>query len=100
MSSRREKEREYDRIASARMRTHEGGVEPHVALGNKTSVRWRFRLKRMGADPLIAKELTKLVDDLALQDTLEHQSLGVRYAAVKREQKTKKVWGSDIIRSE
>lgn len=94
MKSRREVEREYDRIAASRMRAQMGGLEPHVAIGQPEAIRLRWKLARMGAK---CPELVELVDSMAYQETLAHQSLGVRYASVKRKQKKKKIWGSELL---
>ncbi len=94
MKSRREIEKEFDRIASSRMRLHSGGLEDHVALGESMSITWRFKLKKMGLDiGGQASELTELIDSVAIQRTLAAQSLGVRYAAVKRPSKKDEIWG-------
>lgn len=94
MASRRETEREYDRIAASRMRSMGGGLESHVALGQPESIRLRWKLARMGAK---CPALVDLVDSVAYQQTLQHQSLGVRYASVKRPQSKRKVWGQDLV---
>jgi hypothetical protein len=96
MTSRREIEREFDRIAASRMRLHSGGLEDHVALGESMSITWRFKLKKMGLSiGGKASELTELIDAVAIQRTLMAQSLGVRYATVTRKTKQESIWGKD-----
>tara|TARA_Y100001937_G_C7136004_1_gene340051 strand:- start:10976 stop:11122 length:147 start_codon:yes stop_codon:yes gene_type:complete len=42
-------------------------------------------------------ELIQLIDEISYQKTLLNQPLGVRYASIKRKQKKREVWGSDLI---
>ena len=90
----RERQREFDKIAASRMRTTNGGFPLHLALGQPESIRLRWKLKRMGAE---SPELIQLVDEISYQKTLLNQPLGVRYASIKRKQKKREVWGSDLI---
>ena len=92
MKMNREKQREFDRIAASRMRVTNGGFPLHVALGQPESIRFRWKLKRMG---ISSPELEKLIDDIAYQKTMMNQSLGVKYSSITRKQKKKQVWGSD-----
>tara|TARA_B100000161_G_C33480067_1_gene382119 strand:- start:394 stop:678 length:285 start_codon:yes stop_codon:yes gene_type:complete len=94
MKMNNQKQREFDRIAASRMRTTNGGFPLHLALGQPESIRFRWKLKRMGID---SPELIQLIDEVAYQKTLLNQPLGVRYASITRKQKKKQVWGSDLI---
>lgn len=87
--SNRNYEREYDRIAASRMRSTNGGFPIHIALGQPEAIRFRYKLKRMGAK---ADEILALIDELSYQKTLLNQSLGVRFSSVKRPQSKSKVW--------
>lgn len=89
-----QKQREFDRIAASRMRITNGGFPLHLALGQPESIRFRWKLKRMG---IKSPELIQLIDEVAYQKTLLNQPLGVRYASITRKQKKKQVWGSDLI---
>lgn len=86
-------EREYDRIASSRMRTTNGGFPLHISLGQPESIRFRWRLKRMGVE---CEEMVQLIDEIAYQKSLLNQPMGVRFATVKRKQKKSKIWGSKL----
>tara|TARA_Y100001938_G_C8100800_1_gene441577 strand:- start:3393 stop:3674 length:282 start_codon:yes stop_codon:yes gene_type:complete len=90
----RERQREFDKIAASRMRTTNGGFPLHLALGQPESIRLRWKLKRMGVE---SPELIQLIDEISYQKTLLNQPLGVRYASIKRKQKKREVWGSDLI---
>ncbi len=92
MPSNREYQREYDKIAASRMRVQGGGFPLHLALGQPESLRFRWKLKRMGVE---SPELVQLIDEISYQKTMLNESLGVRYASIKRPQKRKPVWGSD-----
>jgi len=94
MKSRREYQREYDKIAASRMRIQSGGFPLHLAIGQPESIRFRWKLKRMG---IKSEELVQLIDEMAYQKTLLNESLGVRYSAVERKQKKKKVWGDELF---
>ena len=74
------------------MRVQGGGFPLHLALGQPESLRFRWKLKRMGVE---SAELVQLIDEIAYQKTMLNESLGVRYASIKRPQKRKAVWGSD-----
>ena len=97
MSSRTETQRQFDRIAAARMRLHEGGLPLHVALGSKPSIMFRFRLRRMGITIEEAQDLVALVDESAIAETMSSMPISVRYATVKREQKRRPVWGRGLF---
>lgn len=90
----RERQREFDKIAASRMRTTNGGFPLHLALGQPESIRLRWKLKRMGVE---SPELIQLIDEISYQKSLLNQPLGVRYASIKRKQKKREVWGSDLI---
>ena len=94
MKMNNQKQREFDRIAASRMRTTNGGFPLHLALGQPESIRFRWKLKRMGIE---SAELIQLIDEVSYQKTLLNQPLGVRYASITRKQKKKQVWGSDLI---
>ena len=90
----RERQGEFDKIAASRMRTTNGGFPLHLALGQPESIRLRWKLKRMGVE---SPELIQLIDEISYQKTLLNQPLGVIYASIKRKQKKREVWGSDLI---
>jgi hypothetical protein len=94
MKMSKEKQREFDRIAASRMRITNGGFPLHLALGQPESIRFRWKLKRMG---IKSPELIQLIDEVSYQKTLLNQPLGVKYASITRKQKKKQVWGSDLI---
>ena len=97
MASRTEQQREFDRIAASRMRLHDGGVPLHVALGGRSSILFRYRLKRMGINPGDVKEAVQLVDEAALVETLASMPMSVRYATVARKQNKRPVWGRGLF---
>lgn len=94
MPSNREYQREYDKIAASRMRVQGGGFPLHLALGQPESLRFRWKLKRMGVE---SEELVQLIDEISYQKTMLNQSLGVRYASIHRPQKKKKIWGDELL---
>lgn len=94
MKSKREYQREYDKIAASRMRIQNGGFPLHLAIGQPESLRFRWKLERMGVK---CPALVELIDSIAYQRTLLNESLGVRYASIERPQAKKKVWGSDLL---
>jgi len=91
---RSDREREFDRIAASRMRATDGGFQRHIALGNQSCITFRFKLEKMG---LLrggkAAKLIEIVDSVAYQETLRNNTLGVRYATVKRKNKRNQIWG-------
>lgn len=79
--------REFDRIATSRMRIHKGGLSLSSALGNRSSIRIRWKLRRLGLlDTEEGKDLIQLIDELGFNETLATQPIGVRYASVERKE--------------
>ena len=85
-------EQEYDRIASSRLSRLNGGVERHIALGSKNSIRLRFKLNRMGIKGNHIDDIIKLVDDIDLNETLANHTIGVRFATIPRSKKPLDIW--------
>lgn len=94
MKSRREYQREFDKIAASRMRIQSGGFPLHLALGQPEAIRFRHKLKIMGVK---SPHLLELIDQVSYQKTMLNEPLGVRYASIERPQTKKKVWGSDLF---
>jgi len=94
MKSKREFQREFDKIAASRMRIQNGGFPLHLALGQPESIRFRHKMNIMGVK---SPDLIKLIDEISYQKTMLQQSLGVRYASIERPQAKRKVWGSDLF---
>ena len=85
-------EQEYDRIASSRLSRLNGGVERHIALGSKNSIRLRFKLNRMGIKGNHIDDIIKLVDDIDLNETLANHTIGVGFATIPRSKKPLDIW--------
>ena len=94
-------QREYDKIAISRMKKHNGGLNLHTALGNKYSIRIRWKLERLGLlKSEEGKNLSQLIDEIAINQTFSEVPIGVRYASVKREKTDVEIFSplvSDII---
>ena len=82
------KQREFDLIAGSRIKKIGEGIPLHVALGNKNSITFRNKMRRMRIKGHVVDELIRLIDEVAIQKTLEGQSIGVRFSTV-QEAKTK-----------
>jgi len=85
-------EQEYDRIASSRLSRLDGGIERHIALGSKNSIRLRFKLNRLGIKGNHANDIIALVDNVDLNETLSNHTIGVRFATIPRSKKPLDVW--------
>lgn len=96
MSDNTRRQREYDRIAAARISKLGGGVPRHVALGSRPSLSLRWKLKRMGLKGDHIKAALSLVDDLALHEALARMPLGVRFSTMPQARKKVKVWSVEI----
>ena len=94
-------QREYDKIAVSRMQKHNGGLNLHTALGNKSSIRIRWKLERLGLlKSEEGKNLSRLIDEIAINQTFSDSPIGVRYASVKRDKSDVEIFSplvSDII---
>ena len=94
-------QREFDKIAISRMQKHNGGLNLHTALGNKSSIRIRWKLRRLGLlNHESGKDLAQLIDEIAINQTFSESPIGVRYASVKREKSDTEIYSplvSDII---
>lgn len=97
----KELQREFDKIAVSRMKTHNGGLNLHTALGNKSSIRIRWKLRRLGLmKSELGKDLAHLIDEIAINETFTDTPISVRYASVAREETKPKVFSplvEDII---
>lgn len=82
------RQREFDIIAGSRIKKIGEGIPLHVAIGNKNSITFRNKMRRMGLKGEVVESLVKLIDEVAIQKTLESQSIGVRFSTV-QEAKTK-----------
>jgi len=91
----RKSEREYDRIAGSRIAKMGGGIPLYVALGSKSSIILRNKLKRLGIKGEHIEDLLKLVDEVGIQESLKEQPLGVRFATVKTKRNKPKVWNKN-----
>ena len=76
------KQREFDLIAGSRIKKIGGGIPLHVAIGDKNSITFRNKMRRMRLNGVIVDELIKLIDEVAIQKTLQSQSIGVRFSTV------------------
>ena len=94
MNDRRKRESEYDRIAASRISKIGGGLDFHVALGRSPSITLRNKMKRMGLQGAHVEAALKMVDEMGIQQTLETQPLGVRFATVSQAKSKPKVWRS------
>lgn len=94
-------QREFDKIAVSRMQKHNGGLNLHTALGNKSSIRIRWKLERLGLlKSEEGKNLSRLIDEIAINQTFSDSPIGVRYASVKRDKSDVEIFSplvSDII---
>ena len=84
---------DYDKIAIERMRKHNGGLKLHTALGNKSSIRIRWKLKRLGLlKSDLGKDLSKLIDEIAINETFQDTPINLRYSAIEREEEKVKIF--------
>ena len=90
--SNRDSEREYNRIAANRISRLNGGLPVHVAIARRQSITLRNKLKRMGLEGEHITDLVQMIDELGIQDVLQHQPLGVRFATVKQAHRPPRVW--------
>ena len=76
---------DYDKIAIERMRKHNGGLKLHTALGNKSSIRIRWKLKRLGLMKSdFGRDLASLIDEIAINETFQDTPINLRYSAIER----------------
>ena len=85
------KNREYDRIAGARI-AKIGGFSKHLALSNRKSIILRNKFKRLGLEGEHIDSILALADEIGYQETLQNQPLGVRFSTIKVKKKPRKVW--------
>jgi len=95
MMSNRDSEREYDRIAANRISRLDGGLPIYVAIARRQSITLRNKLKRMGLEGEHITDLVQMIDELGIQDVMQHQPLGVRFATVKQAQRPPRIWRPD-----
>lgn len=94
MNDYRKKSNEYDRIAGSRLSKIEGGIPRHIALSNSKSITLRNKFNRLGlTGPHITAAL-KMIDEIGLQEVLEKESIGVRFATIPAAKKKPKIWKS------
>ena len=96
MSQWAKREQEYDRIAAGRLARLNGGVPRHVALGSRSSLSLRWKLKRMRLSGPHIDSAIELVDELALAKILEHHPIGVRFATIPRSKRELEVWDPGV----
>jgi hypothetical protein len=87
-----EREREYNRIAANRISRLDGGLPVHVAIAMRPSITLRNKLKRMGLEGEHITDLIQMIDEIGMQETLQHMPLGVRFATVKQAQRPPSIW--------
>ena len=88
----RQRQNEFDRIAGARISKLNGGIPIHIALSNQKSITFRNKIQRLGIEGPHIEAALKLIDDIGIQQTLQNQSIGVRFATVPQAKKKPKVW--------
>ena len=99
MTDRRTVSREFDRIAGSRIARLDGGVPRWLALSSKSSLRLRFKMRRMGLEGDHIDNALELVDQAGLNDLLSSQPLGVRFSTVPVAARKPRVWdvtGKDV----
>lgn len=84
--------REFDIIAGSRIKKIGEGIPLHVAIGNKNSITFRNKMRRMGLKGEVVDSLIRLIDEVAIQKTLENQSIGVRFSTVQEAKVKPKVF--------
>tara|TARA_B110000444_G_scaffold251959_1_gene280577 strand:+ start:4959 stop:5246 length:288 start_codon:yes stop_codon:yes gene_type:complete len=95
MNDRRRLQHEFDKIAGNRISKLNGGIKTHIALSNRASITFRNKIKRMGLTGEHIDDALKMLDDIGIQQTLQHQSLGVRFATVPYSKNKPKIYRPD-----
>ena len=92
---RRRRENEYDRIAGSRISKLNGGVPLHIALSNQKSITFRNKIARLGLEGPHIEAALKMIDDLGIQETMQNQPIGPRFATVPQARAKPKIWKVD-----
>lgn len=95
MNDRRRLQHEFDKIAGSRISKLNGGIKTHIALSNKASITFRNKIKRMGLSGEHIDDALQMLDDIGIQNTLQHQSLGVRFSTVPYAKNKPKIFKPD-----
>lgn len=88
----RQFEQEYDRIASSRLSRLDGGISKRIALMNKRSMIFEFKMKRLGLQGDHINACQKIIDDISINETLSNHTIGVRFATIPRSKKPLDIW--------
>ena len=88
----RQFEQEYDRIASSRLSRLDGGISKRIALMNKRSMIFEFKMKRLGLSGSHIDACQKIIDDISINETLSKHTIGVRFATIPRSKKPLDIW--------
>lgn len=88
----RQFEQEYDRIASSRLSRLDGGLRKKVALGNLNSIRFDFKMKRLGLSGEHIDNANQLVDEISINELLSSHTIGVRFATIPRAKRHIDIW--------
>tara|TARA_Y100000033_G_scaffold48488_1_gene55411 strand:- start:852 stop:1145 length:294 start_codon:yes stop_codon:yes gene_type:complete len=94
MSNYKKQAKIFDKIAANRISKVNGGLDFHVALGSRNSITLRNKFKRLGLEGEHISDLIKMVDEISIQNILETNSIGVRFATVKGQASKPKIWGN------
>ena len=85
-------QQEYDRIAGSRLARLDGGIPKRVALGDKRSIRFAFKMKRLGLKGNHIDEAIKLIDEISINEMLENHTIGVRFSTIPRSKTPLDIW--------
>jgi hypothetical protein len=88
----RQFEQEYDRIASSRLSRLDGGISKRIALMNKRSMIFEFKMRRLGLSGSHIDACQKIIDDISINETLSNHTIGVRFATIPRSKKPLDIW--------
>lgn len=91
-----QRQRDYDRIAAARLSKLGGGVPRHVALGSRASLSLRWKFQRMGLTGPHVDHAVALVDEVALNQLLAVHPISTRFATMPKAKKSLEVWDVGI----
>jgi hypothetical protein len=95
MNDRRKRSNEYDQIAASRLSKLNGGIPKHIALSNRASITLRNKINRLGLDGEHIESALRMIDEIGIQETLDRESIGVRFASIPQAKKKPKVWGQN-----
>ncbi len=88
----REQQRKFDRIAASRLSRIKGGIPKHVAMSNSRSITLRNKLRRLGLEGPHIEAALSMVDEMGLQEVMNKQPLGSRFASMPQAKKKPKIW--------